>query len=290
MIIDAHLHLAGKLTGFWQPLRYGRVMDQGYELQAMPPSFDPPSSPAELALAYMDWAEVDRAIVLQHHLYGDQNETILDAVHRWPDRFSGFAYLGAFDRADDADQLERLIQAGMSGLKVELATTRRLRPTFRYDGAHEWSIWQRLDILRAPLILDINGLSEADLDAVERLVSEFTHLRVDICHLAGAPNGPWQRAALLGRNPRVWLDLASLPHALGPREEFPFYRAIEFIRQVTMAVGERRLMWGTDYPGALNSATYRQWVSLVQNHCGFWVSFEKASVLGGAAQRFLAGE
>ena len=54
-------------------------------------------------------------------MYGDQNQPVLDAVRRWPDRFVGFAYLGAFDQPDTPDLLERLIDMGMTGLKVELA-------------------------------------------------------------------------------------------------------------------------------------------------------------------------
>lgn len=287
MIIDCHLHLATQLTGFWQPLRYGRVRDGGREFQAMPPSFDPPASPAELALAYMDWAGVEGAIALQHHLYGDQNEAILEAVRRWPGRFWGFAYLGGFQRADDADRLERLIAAGMTGLKVELATTRRLNPGFRYDGPHEWSIWQRLAALGAPLILDINGLDGADLAALRRLVTELPTLRLAICHLAGAPRGPWQEAALLGRHPQVWLDLASLQHHHGPDHDYPFPQVQQLVRWAVEQVGAERLMWGTDYPGALNWATYRQWVALIQRHCGFLSAAQKESLLGGAAQRFL---
>src|SRR5712692_6253755 len=126
MIIDCHCHVARIMTGFWQPLRYGKAFDEDTVRQLLPPSFDPTASPPEVLLGYLDDAGVDRAFLVQHHMYGDQNPTVLECLETWPDRFVGFAYLGALDQPDAPDQLERLIGAGMAGLKVEVASTRRL--------------------------------------------------------------------------------------------------------------------------------------------------------------------
>jgi hypothetical protein len=111
MIIDCHVHIAPQLTGFWEPLAYGRVRDQGEELQAMPPSFHPPASAAEVALGYMAQAGVGRAFLVQHHLYGNQNAAELDAVRRWPGRFFAFAYLGG-PRAGPRGGLDPTIRPG----------------------------------------------------------------------------------------------------------------------------------------------------------------------------------
>ena len=145
MIVDCHCHVASQMTGFWQPLRHGRVYDRGVVSQRFPPSFDPTASPPETLLGYMDQAEVDRAFLVQHHLYGDQNATVVDAVCRWPDRFVGFGYLGGLGAPDAADLLERLIESGLTGLKVEVNSTRRLRPEFRFDGENESRVWERLN-------------------------------------------------------------------------------------------------------------------------------------------------
>jgi predicted TIM-barrel fold metal-dependent hydrolase len=136
VIIDAHVHLARELTGFRKPLRYGKVVDGGTVYQWLPPAFDPPASPPEVLLGYMDQAGVERAIIVQHHQYGDQNDTALAAVRQWPDRYDAYGYLGAFDQPNDPDRLERLIEGGLLGLKVELNSTRRLRSSFRFDGTH----------------------------------------------------------------------------------------------------------------------------------------------------------
>jgi predicted TIM-barrel fold metal-dependent hydrolase len=288
LIIDAHVHLARELTGFRMPLRYGKVADGTAVSQWFPPSFDPPASPPEVLLGYMDQAGVDRAIVVQHHLYGDQNETTLEAVRRWPDRFDGYAYLGAFNRPDDADRLQQLIEGGLLGLKVELASTRRLRPGFRFDGAHEWRIWERLNELRRPLALDLIGTPPSDVPVLRRMLDTFPDLTIVNCHVGGPGDANWEEKARLGEHPRVWSDLAALPMLLAPGQEYPFPRAQEFIRWAVEQLGPERIIWGTDYPPLLTVATYPQWLDFVRVHCAFLPEDVRTAIVGGNAARFLA--
>jgi predicted TIM-barrel fold metal-dependent hydrolase len=287
VIIDAHVHLADKLTGFRKPLRYGKVVDGEAVSQWFPPSFDPPASPPEVLLGYMDMVGVERAIVVQHHLYGDQNATTLAAVRRWPDRFDGYAYLGAFDRPDDPDRLEGLIADGLLGLKVELATTRRLRPSFRFDGEREWRVWERLDRLRRPLALDLIGTPPSDVPVLRRMLDEFPTLIIVNCHVGGPGDANWEEKARLGEHPRVWSDLAALPLLLRD-DEYPYPKAQAFVRWTVEHVGADRLLWGTDYPPTLSHGTYRQLLDYVRVHCAFLSEDQRAAILGGNADRFLA--
>ena len=301
MIIDCHTHIARSLTGFWKPLRYGQVTDQGRTMQVLPPSFDPPASPPEMLLAHMDHIGVDRAFLVQHHLYGDQNKTVLEAIRRWPDRFVGFGYLGRFDQVDAADDIERLIEDGMHGLKVEVASTRRLRSDFRFDGEVEWSVWQRLDELRRPLILDLGAATAEDTAVLRRMLEAFQNLRLLICHLGSPPREGWRERASLALNPRVWLDLAAAPglsettasrrsrSQSAIRAEYPFHEAQKLVKWAVTTFGAHKVMWGTDYPVLLRRGTYQQLLDFVRVHCAFLSAEQKAQVLGGAAQGFLNG-
>src|SRR5712692_6868887 len=195
------------MTGFWQPLRYGKAQDEGRVFQIFPPSFDPTNSPPEVLLGYLDDAGVDRAFLVQHHLYGDQNETVLECVTRWPDRFVGYAYLGKMDQPDAADQLERLIDAGMIGLKVEIASTRRLRPDFQFDGEREWKIWERLNQLKRPLALDLIASPPEDVTALRKVIDAFPNIQFVNCHVGGPSREGWRERALLTKVPNGWFDL-----------------------------------------------------------------------------------
>jgi predicted TIM-barrel fold metal-dependent hydrolase len=295
VIIDCHAHVARELTGFLEPLRYGKVRHHGEVRQWMPPAFDPPASPPEVLLGYMDQIGVAKTFLVQHHLYGNQNDTVLHAVHTWPDRFVGFAYLGGLGQDEAADELERLIEAGMTGLKVELASTRRLRPDFRFDGHRERAVFERLDALRRPLVLDINGCEEDDVHALRRVVVDLPQTPVVICHVGGPPEGVWQERALVARAAPAggWVDLAALPLSFGPEEEYPWPRAQEVVRWAVDTFGAERVMWGTDYPPTLNGGTYRQLLDFVRRHCSFLSDAQRAELTGGAAERFLrqaAGE
>lgn len=287
MIIDAHVHLARELTGFRAPLRYGKVVDQGVVSQWFPPSFDPPASPPEVLLAHMDQVGVDRAIIVQHHLYGDQNGTALAAVKQWPDRFVGYAYLGAFDQPDDPDRLERLIEGGLLGLKVELASTRRLRATFRFDGAHEWRVWERLNQLRRPLALDLIGTPPADTEAIKSMLDAFPNLIIQNCHVGGFDGDHWEEKARLGTHPRVWTDLAALPLLLKPTDEYPWPQSQARIRWTIEQISQDRVMWGTDYPPLLTVGTYQQLLDMIRRHCPSLTESQRADIIGGAAERFL---
>lgn len=148
-------------------------------------------------MGYLDEIEVDRTFLVQHHLYGNQNVTVLEAVKGWPDRFRGFAYLGGMGDPDAPDRLERLIDAGMTGLKVEVASTRRLRPEFRFDGDRERKVWERLNQLKRPLVVDVNGAPIADAEALRGLLQDFSQINLIVCHVGGAPRGHWREHALV---------------------------------------------------------------------------------------------
>lgn len=287
MIIDCHAHIARTMTGFWEPLRYGKALDRGQARQIFPPAFDPTASPPEVLLGYMDQAGVDRAILLQHHLYGDQNEVVLAALEAWPDRLSGFAYLGPIDQPDAPDQLERLLERGMTGLKIEVPSTRRLRADFAFDGEREWRVFERLSQLRRPLALDLNGSPPEDVIALRQVTAAFPTLPVLICHVGGPPGPGWQDRALLAKVPQGWVDLAALPMFAGPEEEYPYPRAQEYVRWAVETFGAERVLWGTDYPPALNRGTYVQHLDYLRRHCDFLTSAQKTAILGGNAERFL---
>ena len=286
MIIDSHTHIAPKFTGFWRPIEYGKLEDEGEVAQVLPPSFHPPASHPEVLLAYMDDAGVDRAVLVQHNMYGDQNAAVINAVKRWPDRFVGFAFLGPLDQQDAPDQLERLIDAGMFGLKVEVGSTRRMRRSFRFDGENEWRIWDRLNRLKRVMAIDLIASPLEDVIAIRKLIDEFENINIINCHVGGASGEGWEERALLSTHPRIWADIAAIPNLVNRPEEYPFPTAQEFLRWTVENIGGEKIFWGTDYPPVLTKATYRQLKDYI-NHCDFLTPAQLSGILGGNAERFL---
>jgi predicted TIM-barrel fold metal-dependent hydrolase len=100
MIIDAHAHIMRRVhgrigAGETGSLLYGRLqIGQQATSRLLPPlSRGPSSFPADVLIEHMDWAGVDKAVLLQGSFYGEANRYVASAVKRYPDRFLGAAFI-----------------------------------------------------------------------------------------------------------------------------------------------------------------------------------------------------
>ena len=97
MIIDAHMHIYPRFEGFddhgeSRSIGYGKTLNAlGHVQRVTPPAFVETSFPPEMAIEYMDWVGIDKAVLLQAPMYGFWNEYVAEAVRRWPDRLLGTA-------------------------------------------------------------------------------------------------------------------------------------------------------------------------------------------------------
>lgn len=293
VIIDTHIHLCPRWSGTWESTGFGRVRTRtGEEIQALPPAWEDSASKPERALAYMDWLGIERAVVLQGPLYGDQTDYTIAAVKRWPDRFAGFAWVDATQGRAAADKVERAVEAGLLGLKIEVPGQRGINPRFSFLGEQEMLVWARLNDLHRPLVLHLSNGPDGVREATEvrQLLDEFPRLDVVICHLGWPSNKPdsgWQERALLARHARVMLDLAALPVAFSG-EGYPYRSGQEALRWAITQVGADKIMWGSDYPLVLKHCTYPQTLDFIRNAEGLLSAGEQAAIFGGNAARMLA--
>jgi predicted TIM-barrel fold metal-dependent hydrolase len=301
MIVDAHTHVfrhlhgriaAGDVTGL--PWGKARVGDK--EIQLLPPFCRETSFPAEAAIAQMDWAGVDRAVLLQGPFYGDQNSVVLDAVARFPDRFLGAAYFDPWD-ADPHQKLDDIFAAGkFCAVKLECTEPTGLcgiHPEARLDDPQlEW-IWDDLEANRVVLVLDLGapGTRSYQTAAVRTIAQRRPRLRIVIPHLAQiAPpvvgnhgrRKSWEEQIDLGLLPNVWFDCASLPAYL-PDEDYPYPTAATFLSLAVERIGWQKVFWGSDLPGLAGAMSYPQAVRLAKRHAEFLSSDEQAAFLGGTA-------
>ena len=79
-------------------------------------------------------------------------------------------------------------------------------------------------------------------------------------------------------------DIPALP-AYVQDEGYPFPSVRRYIRIATELVGPEKILWGTDVPGLLTVATYRQLVDLARVHTDFLSTDDQAKVLGLNAMR-----
>jgi len=227
---DAHAHVFGDPAVF--PL-------------VSPVAYPVPDAPAELHYAVARRLGLDRGVLVQPAVYGEDHRAMIDAMALFPGRLRGVG-LGGAETGDDA--LDRLHAAGVRALRfVEMrvpGTGRRfpgsvpvdalatLHPKLADRGWHA-EIW-------AP--------PEACAAIARNHASDAVPLVFD--HLAGAgvdddPNDDAYRRlrATLERG-RIWIKLSIC--RIGPRRaDYP--RARRF-HTALAAANPERLVWGSDFP------------------------------------------
>ena len=304
MIIDAHAHIMTAVrgqtaTGPTRSLSWGRVRWGENTIQLLPPFAETTAFTAEMLLAQMDWAGVERAVLLQGPFYGDANATVASAVKRWPDRF-----LGAFapdPRASDVrQQFDQCVdEYGFRVVKFELTETTGLTgryPDLDIDSPEFHWIYEEAQRRKLVVTFDLGkaGSASYQTNNVAAIARRYPALNIVIAHLAQPPiaspeddalNAAWEGQILLGRLPNVTFDTSALPAYSPDYDEYPYVVAQEYIRRAVDLIGADKLMWGTDVPGLLTSGSYRQLLNMIRVHCEFLSAEQKAQILGRNATR-----
>ena len=123
MIVDAHAHIFPEVHGLTAsgPTRgtgFGRLTAGSETIQLIPPYGLQTIFTPEMLIANLDWARVDKAVLLQGPFYGECNAYVLEALHQYPDRLAGLAYLDPWDKGAHS-MLEWVIAARcFKGIKL----------------------------------------------------------------------------------------------------------------------------------------------------------------------------
>ena len=302
MIVDAHAHIISHLCGSsgrgaTEPLPYGKMRRGTDEvIRLLPPLAIDTYFPTEVLLEYMDWASIDKAVLLQAPFYGDMNADVHAAVQKWPDRFIG---VGLFDPmlASAPSTFNHLVnELGFRAIKLELsegAGPGGLYKDFNLGDARFRWLWEAADKGSLTVTLDLGAIGGRSYQTGElrRLVEAYPKARWVIAHL-GWPSpqamlqpeieAAWVEQVLLAKQPNVWLDLAALP-AFFPDEDYPQPSARHFVCRAIELVGAKKLLWGTDVPALLTMLTYQQLRDLLMRHCDCLSQSDKALIFGANA-------
>ena len=105
LMIDAHAHIFPKVQGMiasgkTRGLGYGRVRtgSEPQHEQILPPYNAKTIFTPEMLIANLNWAGVNKAVLLQGPFYGECNQYILKALEKYPDRLVGMAYLDPWEK------------------------------------------------------------------------------------------------------------------------------------------------------------------------------------------------
>lgn len=203
---------------------------------------------AEELIAELDAAGFDMAVVCgwgwtDHALCVDQNDYLIDAVTRYPDRLIGFAAIQPTAGPAAVSEVERVARAGLRGVGelmphgqgYQLDQTPVIAP-----------VAEACQALGLPLLTHTSepvghlypGKGEVTVQTVLHLATSFPELKLICGHWGGGlpfyELMPEVRAAT--RN--VWYDTAASPYLYDPR----IYQAARLL------VGADKVLFGSDFP------------------------------------------
>ena len=312
-IIDAHVHVLPFLAGKRNQMLntgefYGKVRRGAHGewrpgarrglIQFAPPSFHPTSVSPEMLIAYMDWAGVNRAVLMQAPMYGNHNEYTASVAKANPTRFP--VSIGLADPREGEkglDELQLIHELGHAGVKLEIPD----QPFWVDDETYN-PFWKKIEQLRLVCCIDLGWDPPVNpynfqIDRLEKVVRRFPKIQFLIIHLGVSyltdigqkyPFPTLQKTLALKQYTNVWFDLTGLEEFCEdeppPMNEYPFPRAQEIVRAAVEAVGPERLMWGTDFPSILVYCTYPQTLNLIRYHCSFLSEGDKEHILGKTAK------
>ncbi len=250
----------------------------------------------EMLISHLDWAGVDKAVLLQGTFYGECNAYVLEALDRYPNRLLGALHADPW-RPDYRPEFERLLETGrFCAVKIEFSQKTGLSGIHPgaclNDDAIAW-LWKSVLRARVPLVLDLGSAEQPSYqtDAVRRIAHKYAELKIVIAHLGqprkwaeeGDPERwkMWEDQIALGTLPNVWFDVSSLPDW---EEDFPYPSAERYLRQAIDTVGPRKILWGTDQPGTLKHQSYPAFLRLMQKHISYLEVHDRELILGGNAR------
>ncbi len=310
MIIDAHAHIFPAVHGQAgpDPVRgqsFGRITVGAQSRQLLPPFNARVEHTPEMLIAHMDWAGVDKAVLLQGPFYGECNAYVAEAAARYPSRLIAAAYIDPWSENSRRVFDDTLADPVFRAVKLECSVATGLfglHPTASLAAPELAWLWDELERRDLVLVLDLGAIDSRSYQtaAVRAIAAAHPALRVVVAHL-GQPNPTletderlralWLDQLDLGRLPNVWFDCAALPAYTHPSagagvsaEGFPFTSVARYLREAAERLGPAKIMWGTDLPSLFAHATYRQLLDWARPPLAGFSLAEQDLILGGTAQ------
>ena len=262
MIVDAHAHI-------WRP-------DLSGENRVATIVSGQADIPAELLGRYLDEHGVKRAVLVQPVYPGEDSSYVAEAAAAEPDRFAAVCVVDP-RKPDAADRLAYWVaERGCRGL--------RLRPKVPgeaaiFGHADSFPLWEAAARLR--IAVNVLGSFE-HLETVAELAERFPSVPIVIDHLAHPPR-PDDLASVeplvaLSRFPRVSIKLSGFYYF--SRAPYPYADCGDLVCAVYDRFGPARLLWGSDFPHVLLTASFGGALALIDRLAPWLSADERQLILG----------
>jgi len=269
IIVDAQVHLWKAESDDWK------------WVPGMKPQLPEPFT-IERALAMMDEAGVDRAVVVPPGWPGDRNDYGIEAAKRYPNRFAVMGRIPLQDPKSAELLPSWRAQPGMLGVRLVFLGA---AAKWLDDGTADW-FWPAAEKVGLPVMYLAPGRSSNMARVAERhpqlqlIVDHMGMTLLDEAVRAGKFDGAVNDTLTLAKYPNVSVKLSSA--ANHSKEPYPFQDINPHIKRVFEAFGRQRCYWGTDITNGLARATWHQRVTHFTEALNFLTEEDKDWVMGRA--------
>lgn len=281
MIVDAHVHIFPEVRGYGPKgqTRGGECgtidFGDGRPVPVLPAVNETTKHTLPMLLRNMERSGVDRAVLILCPCYGDWSDYVLEACRAYPDKFVGSAFFDPW-RADARAYFEEKLRGPLwKNVKIEFSETGGLcgvYPGADLDAPELRWMWDAMEAEGKTVSFDLGrpGDRSYQTEQIRSIARRHPGLKLVLCHMGqpsrGAERNPalwsaWLNQLRLGQLDNVWFDLSAMPYHVQEEEEYPFPSTKRYFDLALSMVGAEKLLWGTDIPWLLGTATYAQLVA-----------------------------
>lgn len=245
MIIDAHAHLWKKQVGLvdGRPViaQQNGISDFGGELrQMMPPYMLNGENTAEMLISNMDYAGVNGAVITQEEIDGNQDEYLLSAKGKYPDRLKICSLY---------EENKPYTLNGFDGIKL---CAGRLKTQ---DLTKHFSVFEQAYKNNKFVSIDLAD-GDAQVSSLREIIDQLPDLKIAIGHFGMVTTDGWKEQIKLAKNKNVFIESGGITWLFNS-EFYPYPSAIDAILEASEICGFDKLMWGSDYPRTMVEITYK---------------------------------
>ncbi|MCH5316114.1 MAG: amidohydrolase [Eubacterium sp.] len=245
MIIDAHAHLWKKQVGLvdGRPViaQQNGISDFGGELrQMMPPYMLNGENTAEMLISNMDYAGVNGAVITQEEIDGNQDEYLLSAKEKYPDRLKICSLY---------EENKPYTLNGFDGIKL---CAGRLKTQ---DLTKHFSVFEQAYKNNKFVSIDLAD-GDAQVSSLREIIEQLPDLKIAIGHFGMVTTDGWKEQIKLAKNKNVFIESGGITWLFNS-EFYPYPSAIDAILEASEICGFDKLMWGSDYPRTMVEITYK---------------------------------
>lgn len=298
--IDVHTHLIANICGIGSegelmPIGNGKAMyASGKVIQLIPSQYGDYSLTPEVLTKVLKENDVEFSVCLQGNYAGFQNIYTYESAKKYPNMLIPAATYDPFFRNKAKIITHLFDELNIKVIKMEVSNGSGLmanHDTVDLDGIIMNEVYTEANNRNLFFFIDIGRPNNNcyQVDNLVNAIKKYPNMTFIICHLTAPQH---EQMDILKENmtklnlPNVYFDIASLPN--NTKQPYPFIEAQNYIKEAINILGNDKILWGSDFPAAMNYCSYEESYKYIEDSTIF-TQEEKENILYNNAYKLFNG-